>query len=77
MASTLEEVSVFLGPSTPRNLTRKTRIDVPNSEDLSLPWVVIGTYPRAEAVSLMRQVLGADEKGRICLLSDAGDDEGE
>lgn len=72
----LDEASAFLGVAVnPRHTKKLVHIDVPDSNDPAAPWVCLKTLPRDEAVKYVRETFGADEKGRICLISETNEDE--
>ena len=71
----IAEVKLVLGPDKPtRAKHKRTSIDLPDPHDPGGPWKCIATLPYAEALAFVRNNLGADEKGRIYLLTEIEDE---
>ena len=71
LAELSKEADDLLGPPTKRRPKDvQTRIDVPNPTDLEGPWVMIDKLNRSAALKYVQERFGADDKGRISLLTD-------
>ena len=46
-------------------------VDLPNPPSLDGPWIYLESFQtREEAIEWIKEVLGGDDEGRICLLSE-------
>lgn len=52
-----------------------TIVDLPNPYNVEGPWITVFTGDDADARTFVRDVLGADEEGRVSLLTIAEEDE--
>lgn len=49
-------------------------VELPNPHDLESPWIHYGTYDTKEdALKIIQQCLGADNEGKISLISEIDD----
>jgi|APSaa5957512622_1039677.scaffolds.fasta_scaffold254127_2 hypothetical protein len=54
----------------------RTLVDIPNPLDIEGPWVMIKDFgDREAAITYLQDVLGADENGCICLITELHEEE--